>query len=76
MLLVPTIALWIAFVMAAHAITRSRYMTYALALGVLELTGYLLNTDRINWVGNWPLWGAVRPSDKRKSLEPGDRGRA
>jgi ABC-2 type transport system permease protein len=63
LLLVPTIALWIAFVMAAHAITQSRYMTYALAIGVLELTGYLLNTDRINWVGNWPLWGAVRASD-------------
>ena len=63
LLLVPTIALWIAFVMAIHSLTQSRYTTYAVSLGVIMLTGYGLGTDQLNWVGNWPLWRAVRPSD-------------
>jgi hypothetical protein len=63
LLLVPTIVLWIAFVMAVQAVTQSRYSTYALALGVLFFTGYRALTDQINWVGNWPMWDAVRASD-------------
>ena len=60
LLLVPTVLLWIAFVMAVHSLTQNRYTTYAVALGVLIFTGYRLLTDQINWVGNWPMW---RPSD-------------
>ncbi len=63
LLLVPTILLWIAFVLVVHALTQSRYTTYAVALGVLIFTAYRYLTDQINWVGNWPLWGAVRDSD-------------
>ena len=33
------------------------------ALPLLYFTGYRLMTDRINWVGNWPLWSAVPASD-------------
>ena len=63
LLLLPTILLWIAFVTAAHRLTQSRYATYALALGVIYFTGYRLGTNQINWVGNWPMWQAVRDSD-------------
>jgi ABC-type Na+ efflux pump permease subunit len=63
LILVPTIVLWIAFVMAVQALTQSRYATYGLALGVIFFTGYRTLTDQINWVGNWPMWDAVRASD-------------
>ena len=49
--------------MVLHAITQNRYTTYALSLAVLSLTGYYALTNQINWVFNWPLWGAVRWSD-------------
>jgi ABC-2 type transport system permease protein len=62
-LLVPTTLLWIAFVMVVHAITQSRYATYAVAIGVLIFTGYRYLTDQINWVGNWPMWQAAHASD-------------
>ena len=59
----PTILVWIGLVMIAHAITQSRYTTYAIGLAVLWFTGYRLLTDQINWAGNWPLWNALRWSD-------------
>ncbi len=62
-LIVPTTLVWIAFVMVVHALTQNRYATYAVALGVLMFTGYRYLTDQINWVGNWPMWGAVQASD-------------
>ena len=49
--------------MAIQTITQNRYTTYALGLAVLCFTGYRLLTNQINWVGNWPLWDAVRWSD-------------
>jgi ABC-2 type transport system permease protein len=63
LLLTPTIIVWIGLVMAVHAITQNRYTTYALCLAVLCFTGYRALTRQINWVGNWPVWGAVRWSD-------------
>lgn len=63
LLLAPTIMVWTALVMALHTITQNRYTTYALALAVLCLTGYRALTSQINWVGNWPMWGAVHWSD-------------
>ncbi len=63
LLLMPTVLVWIGLVMALHAITQSRYTTYAVGLAVLWFTGYRLLTNQINWVGNWPLWSAVRWSD-------------
>jgi hypothetical protein len=63
LLLTPAVLVWIGLVMAVHAITRSRYTTYAIGLAVLSFTGYRLLTNQINWVGNWPLWDAVRWSD-------------
>src|SRR5262249_30875479 len=66
LLLVPTLFLWTSFVMATLTITRSRYATYAIALGVVIFTGYRQVVGEINWLGNWPLWSAVRWSDISK----------
>src|SRR5262249_48926395 len=63
LLLVPTILVWIAFVAAGHTLTQSRYAAYAIALAVLFFTGYRLLTNQVNWLGNWPMWDAVRASD-------------
>lgn len=62
-LLVPTFLAWTCFVLAVHAVAGQRYATYGVSLGVLTLTLYYLLTGRLNWVGNWALWGDVRWSD-------------
>jgi ABC-type transport system involved in multi-copper enzyme maturation permease subunit len=54
---------WTSFVAAVLSITRNRYTTYAIALGALVFTGYRQLMGKMNWVGNWDLWGAVRWSD-------------
>jgi len=63
LLLTPTILVWTALVMTVQTITQNRYTTYALGLAILYFTGYRVQTNQINWVGNWPLWDAVRWSD-------------
>jgi ABC-2 type transport system permease protein len=63
LLMTPTVLIWVAFVMFVHAVSQNRYTTYAVCLGVLVFTGYRGVTNQINWVGNWPLWRAVRWSD-------------
>jgi ABC-type transport system involved in multi-copper enzyme maturation permease subunit len=60
---IPTVLAWTAFVIAVYAITGNRYGAYAVALGALILTGYRALIGKINWAGNWPLWGAGRWSD-------------
>jgi ABC-2 type transport system permease protein len=63
LLLLPTLALWIAFVAAAFALTRSRYATYGIGLAALLVTAYFYTRNEMNWAGNWPLVNAVRWSD-------------
>ncbi len=63
LLLVPTFLAWTSFVIAVHTITRNRYTTYAIGLAVIGFTAYRLLANEINWVGNWPIWSAVRWSD-------------
>lgn len=60
LLLTPTLIVWIAFVAALHSLTRSRYTTYALALAVALSTAVLLFSGRMNWAGNWALFGGTR----------------
>jgi len=62
-LLIPTVWLWTAFVMATLVATKNRYATYATALGVLIFTGYRNATGKTTWVGNWPLLNALKWSD-------------
>lgn len=63
LLLIPTFLGWTAFVTAAYAAVGNRYGAYALGLALMIFTGYRALTDKINWTGNWMLWGAVRWSD-------------
>lgn len=63
LLLVPTILLWTSFVTMVQAIGSQRYATYGLCLALLLFTGYRIETGRMNWVGNWPLWSAIRWTD-------------
>jgi ABC-type transport system involved in multi-copper enzyme maturation permease subunit len=63
LLLLPTFLLWTSFAGALFSVTRNRYATYALALGVMILTGALQFRDKMNWVGNWDVWGTVQWSD-------------
>lgn len=62
-LLMPTFALWTAFVAACYALTAHRYLTYGLALAVLVATGYGALTGELSWLTNWPLWSTIRWSD-------------
>ncbi len=62
-LVLPTVFLWTALVMTVHTVTQNRYTTYALCLAALYFTGYRALTNQINWVGNWPLWSAIKWSD-------------
>jgi ABC-2 type transport system permease protein len=63
LLLVPTLLLWTAFVMAVQTAFGQRTVTYGVCMAALALTGYRAVTGTINWVGNWPLWRAVRWSE-------------
>ncbi|MGA9750913.1 MAG: ABC transporter permease subunit [Acidobacteriota bacterium] len=63
LLLLPTLLLWTSFCAALYSVTRSRTMTYALALAAIVVTGYVQFRGWMNWVGNWDLWGAVHWSD-------------
>jgi ABC-type transport system involved in multi-copper enzyme maturation permease subunit len=62
-LIVPTFFLWCAFTTAVFALTRNRYGTYSLCLVALIFSGYMQIKGHMNWVGNWPLWGAVTWTD-------------
>jgi ABC-2 type transport system permease protein len=63
LLLVPTFLAWTAFVTAMLSVTGNRYTTYGIGLAAMIFTGYRQLTDQMNWVGNWPLWGALQWTD-------------
>ena len=60
-LVAPSFLAWAAFVIAAYSVTRSRFSTYGVSLAAFGYTAYLALTDKLNWLGNWPMWnvGAV-----------------
>lgn len=62
-LLLPTVVLWIAFLMAAWAVTRNPYGTYAAGFVALGVTGWAGLQNRLNWVGNWPLFNSLMWTD-------------
>lgn len=61
--LLPTFAVWIAFLVAVHALTGRRYLTYGAGLGAMALTLYRAVSGDITWLGNWMLWGALEWTD-------------
>lgn len=62
-LVVPTFLAWAAFVIAAYSITRNRFSAYGIALAAFGYTAYLALTNKLNWLGNWPLWSTLQWSD-------------
>ena len=63
LLLLPGILMWTCFIFAVYAVARNRYTTYGVTLGVFALTVYLGIAGKLNWIGNWPLWGVLDWSD-------------
>ena len=63
LVLLPTFLVWSAFVIAVQALTGNRYVTYALGLGALILTGYKQMVGKMTWVFNWDAWAVVRWTD-------------
>ncbi|TPW13100.1 MAG: hypothetical protein FD129_1335, partial [bacterium] len=61
--LIPTLVLWSTFLIATHALVKNRYLTYAIGLGVIIVTGVMQMTGRMSWVGNWDLWRVLQWSD-------------
>ncbi|HWN42726.1 MAG TPA: ABC transporter permease [Thermoanaerobaculia bacterium] len=59
LLLTPTVILWVSFLLAAYAVTRSQYGAYAAGFVALGLTIWALVEGNMTWIGNWALFGAV-----------------
>ncbi len=60
LLLTPTMIVWMAFIAAVLALTKSRFATYGVGLGAALLTAFFFMRGHMNWVGNWPLFGTAR----------------
>ena len=71
LLLTPTVILWVSFLLAAYAVTRSQYGAYAAGFVALGLTIWALVEGNMTWIGNWALFGAVNWTDM--GLFPMDR---
>lgn len=63
LMLVPTFLLWTSFVSFVYSLTANRYASYAIALGVVVVTGLGVGFNKLTWALNWPLWGALQWSD-------------
>ncbi len=57
LLLTPTMIVWMAFIAAVLALTKSRFATYGVGLGAAMLTAFFFMRGYMTWVGNWPLIG-------------------
>jgi len=62
-LLAPTFFVWTTWTILLLAVTGSRYLTYALALGTLIGTGWMVGRGMMNWVFDWILFNSGRWSD-------------
>ena len=71
LLLTPTVVLWVSFLLAAYAVTRNAYGTYAVGFAALGLTVWALVENRMTWAGNWGLFGVLTWTDM--GLFPMDR---
>jgi ABC-2 type transport system permease protein len=59
LLLPPTMIVWMTFVAAVHALTKSRYATYGIGITAGILTGFFFLRGWMTWVGNWVLFGGT-----------------
>ncbi len=63
-LLLPTFAVWIAFVQAVQALSGNRYVTYGVGLTALGVTLWEHTVGGgLDWATNWMLWNAVQWTD-------------
>ena len=63
LLVVPIVLFWNAFIAAVYSLTRNRFATYAIGLGVVIWTGIELLLGNMSWVWNWSLVAALRWTD-------------
>ena len=71
LLLLPTVILWISFLVLTYAVTRSPFGAYGAGFAALALTVWALVENNMTWAGNWGLFGAVGWTDM--GLFPMDR---
>lgn len=57
LLFLPTMIVWMTFVAAVLALTKSRFGTYGVCLGAALATVSFYLWNHMNWVGNWVLIG-------------------
>src|SRR5207253_2727808 len=57
LLLTPTMIVWMAFIAAVLALTKSRFATYGVGLAAAMVTAAFFRRGHMSWVGNWPLVG-------------------
>ncbi|MFL6195980.1 MAG: ABC transporter permease subunit [Thermoanaerobaculia bacterium] len=62
LLLVPTMIVWMTFVAAVLALTRSRFGTYGICLMAAMATAFFLMRGYMTWAGNWVLMGNAQGS--------------
>jgi len=63
LLLIPTVILWVSFLLAVFALTRSQFGTYGVGFMALILTVWALVENNMTWAGNWALFGALNWTD-------------
>ena len=63
LLLFPAVLFWNAFIACAYALTRNRFATYAIGLGVSIAAALQAALGGMSWVWNWSLIGALRWTD-------------
>ena len=63
LLFLPTFVLWITFVTATYAVTRSRFGTYGIGLGAIVLTAWWAVEGEMTWLTNWPVLSIFNWSD-------------
>jgi len=59
----PIVLFWCAFVSLVYSVTGSRFTTYAISIAAMIGSGILTMTNKMTWVWNWSLSGALRWSD-------------
>lgn len=63
LLLLPTFLIWATWVTTIVALTGNRWITYGVGLATLAFTGWMQFRGKVNWVGNWNLWGSTTWTD-------------
>ncbi|MCZ6597376.1 MAG: M1 family aminopeptidase [Planctomycetota bacterium] len=63
LLLLPTVLFWNALIAALYTLTRNRFATYALGLGLMIWVGIEFALGNMSWTWNWSLVAALSWTD-------------